>query len=1645
MSSTTEELGLRVTLSGNQQAAAGLGQVADAEKKVGDAAKQASTALDGAAKSTEKLTSVSQNGAQSQRTFADALQQSQASMQAQASGAGLLSGWMSKLVTSATAVTLAMSAMSAASWFGQMQDDARVTLARITNITGSLTEARAVYRGLYEDSVRLRVSQADTLQGYTRIAAAVQELGGTAEQARKINEAVIATAKISGVSSQEAAAAARQFAQALGSGVLQGDELRSILENNQEFARQLARGLNVSVGELRKLGEEGKLTASVVANAILSRLPEIEAKLASVPLTSADAWEKLKTVLTNWVVAGDQVEMKAGLIARSMNAIADGIERSRKAAAEPIVVTVRQVNQTEGGAGFIGPNLGRRNPAQIVAEQEAAAAAALAARGTAMAALRARENEFIQQSRLGLEAAGKAAIAELEKYGDSVALGSDKLQKAFDKEKKALAAAKAQLEGALASGDPRTAELARAQLAKLGDMEAKAFADAERKIAEARKSEANKAGAEAKAANAARYQESIAAEEAYQAQLREALGSETAALKRHYDAGEMSAEQYYSALHAARMTNLVQMEESVRRELETAQQAYAAGHANRKADIAKYQGELKKLEAQRVTITAETEDAITAYTRKALKERERLIAEANQSVLAYINQSRDLVRQMEAENEERQFELSLIGQTEQAQARMQAMRQAELATRRALTQAYREYIAAMDKSISAEQDAAITDAYNRQVAGIKAAGAAQGELAVQVLATKDAYGTLNSTVDSFIDAAMKGFGSLKDWLKNQFFEWIKTQVLKPLIMQIVVSATGGVSGGVGGAVGNSLLGSLFNGAGTAGGLLGGGGGLLGLGSLSGLMGLGSGAGLLGALGAGANLAITGLLGGGLSGLAGGVGLAAQGGLAPLLGALAPIGLALGAIALIAKHFDGANGTAVRYAWGDNYGSNSRPQARNTLATPFGRLGLDGDAADQTRPFVQGLIAIEQQFANRMTAAQIAAATSRIGSGTSNWIGFDGDPSKAINQEMIDMMRQRFGAVFEALDFKVLQDKLATFKGTGEEMAKWLASVAGMMQVLEEQSAYVKSVIGESVNVDQLAALAKDGETLDATFTRVVTTFTATNGIAAMLGKNVSDAFGAIGLASLDARQNLVDLAGGISQLDQMSSYFYEHFYSEAERGERTRAAALAQVNSTFASLNLTVPTSREAFRALVEGIDLSTDAGRKLFVALMQIAPAFDALAAEASDLLTVTRAAPRTMGPGAVDSSANDAWSAYLTAMYSETERATMRQRELWGQLNAQFAALGVTVPRSVAEYRRLVDSIDRTTPAGEALWQVLVKLGPTFAEATALVQQAVQALAADVLGAIRNGGDEANAELAKYAAAIDAAGGDLATRMAQKLAAAGQLLAQYQQQYADHLRETGGQVDEVAVALEAARAALESQVAGLSGDLATLTTLVAQYGADRAEKLLQLEQWKRQQVSAAAGNASLLLTIEQSYQAQRNAIINGGVASGLASLSSTVQQWLNNLLLNGQLTTLSPQAQLDEARRQMLAAYTARDGSRFTQSADAYLRLERDAHASSDAYQQIMAWVQRMAQALIGGTATPIPGPGTSGGTGSGSGSGGGGLTSGGSSNGLLTAQAQLLAEVKEAILKDGAATRENATANADRLVKATEPSVGDQRVAV
>ena len=1663
---SNETLGIRVDLTGNKAAVDGLQGVTNAEKQLADATGKINAANKDVKTSGDALnTTINQTAASSSRggealreletrsrSLASSQQNVASSMASGVAQTGLLARAGGALTAVLGAIGIASAVMGAAlavaapaAYFTHASDEARVTLARINGITGSLTESRKVYAGLVDDAIRLRVTQDATLTGYTRIAAAVNELGGTSTQARQINEIVLATAKASGIAADEAAAAARQFAQALGSGVLQGDELRSIMENNQELARQLAKGLNVSVSELRKMGAEGTLTADVVANALLSRLPEIRAKLAEVPLTSADAWTKLTAVLNRWVLQGDQVEMKAGLIARAMNAIADGIDRSRSAASTPITVTVREVYQSEGGAAFIGPNRGRRDPAAIAAEQQAAINAASTLRGSALAAIRAADNEMIQASRLGLEIVGKKALEGLEKYADTMMLGSAKIQKAFEKESKLLAASKAKLEVALSSGDPATVALAKGQLAKIAELEVKAVTDTARKIAEARKSEASKSGADAKAAQANTYREAIAQQEGFQQAIQEAMTAESEALKRQYDARKITAQDYYTSLAATRLIALAQQQESVQQELDIARAAVARGDATKKADVAKYEAEILRFAAKRIKVTEETEDAITAIEKRARDERDRATAEANQRFNDYINSSGDLVRAMREENEQRQFELSLIGLTEQAAGQMQARRQAELTMRRALTQAYREYIAALNNSDSSDRDAAITDAYNKQIAGIRTVADEQADLTVKVQQTGSAYSQMSTFVDGFINAAFSGFKSLKDFLKNQLFDWLKQSLLKPFIMQIAASVVGG--GGVagaaasafgGGGAGTSLLGSL---AGSA---------LGGIGSAisAGLVGPGSALGS--ALGLGSAVGAPTALAG--AGVAGGSGTL-LGGISSVLATIPVWGwivLAAGALAVALGKRD--PGFKI-----DNNLTNVGNPASHFTANAISAYDISGRGTDAPevqaalKPLTTAVNTIDALLADKLLGKdvidKIRANMNQVNN-ASSWENLD---AKGIEKGTLNFLMQRYGVIFDQVDAKIAAS-VRGFTGTSEELLRFIGGVVAVMQTLKDNAAYFKAVIGESVSVGQIAALQKEGESLDQTLTRVVNVFTATNGVAALLGQSVATAFGEIGLASLAARQNLVDLAGGIQSLDSMSQFYYEHFYTAQERGARELAAANATVVATFAEMNIAVPASRDAFRALVESQDLTTESGRRTFVALMRVAGAFDTATAAATAHMEVV--GPRdgtSMGPGVVNNTAANTTQQYLDLFFTDAERRARKLADSTSMVNDVFARLGVAAPHTRAEFRAIVEGLDLTTETGRVMYNMLMTVVGAFGDMT----ESANELSTRLYLVFADGTQIATDRLASMFAIIDSTGESTQIKLQRKLAASGALAAELDASYNALVAANGGVVNTLAFAMAQARNQVLAQQATLAGNLALFVSLQAQYGG-YAEQMYELELWRQAQIAAANGSATDLLLIEQSYAARRNAILAGGLATGLTAMSTTLKDWLAKLLLNDQLSTLSPLQRLTEARAQYESALTSGNASQITGAADAYLREARSYFASSAAYDAIFNIVRAQVTALANGqTPTPTPTPVQPTPTGN---VGGGNAINGGSGNATaardtavatsnaetMNAVVALLAKVNYKLGDEGKADRDSRDESTRKIVDAVARP-GSLRVAV
>jgi tape measure domain-containing protein len=149
-------------------------------------------------------------------------------------------------------------------------DTATATLARLSSATGGLAQAQAAMRACSACRSKPASPSRNRPAPSRRFAVAAKEIGGTNAQVLQLVAGIQKAGIVAGASMQETGAATQQLAQALASGTLQGDELRSLLENMPQLAQALARELGVGIGQLRKMGEEGKLTADTVFPALLA-------------------------------------------------------------------------------------------------------------------------------------------------------------------------------------------------------------------------------------------------------------------------------------------------------------------------------------------------------------------------------------------------------------------------------------------------------------------------------------------------------------------------------------------------------------------------------------------------------------------------------------------------------------------------------------------------------------------------------------------------------------------------------------------------------------------------------------------------------------------------------------------------------------------------------------------------------------------------------------------------------------------------------------------------------------------------------------------------------------------------------------------------------------------------------------------------------------------------------------------------------------------------------------------------------------------------------------------------------------------------------------------------------------------------------
>lgn len=237
---------------------------------------QARQAIDAAAQQVTQLGNNIEDNEEHQQNFNRTVQ----------NGSSAMDGLLGKV----TSLVAAYATFQTVEKVMDMSDELTMTKARLDMMNDGLQSTDELVNMVYASAQNARGS-------FTDMAAVVAKFGNNAKDAFGSSEEVVAFANliqkqmtIAGASTQEASNAMLQLSQALGSGVLRGDELNSIFEQAPNLIQSIADYLDVPIGKIREMAQEGELSADVVKAAIFASTDDINAKFEQMPMTWGQVW-----------------------------------------------------------------------------------------------------------------------------------------------------------------------------------------------------------------------------------------------------------------------------------------------------------------------------------------------------------------------------------------------------------------------------------------------------------------------------------------------------------------------------------------------------------------------------------------------------------------------------------------------------------------------------------------------------------------------------------------------------------------------------------------------------------------------------------------------------------------------------------------------------------------------------------------------------------------------------------------------------------------------------------------------------------------------------------------------------------------------------------------------------------------------------------------------------------------------------------------------------------------------------------------------------------------------------------------------------------------------------------------------------------
>jgi len=207
----------------------------------------------------------------------------------------------------------------------EIADSMNTLQARIARLSPDAEKARETMSSLSAIASSSGNSLAETERLWESLTTALKETGATNKQVLSLTDTLQKIGTVGGSSTEEMANALRQFGQSISGGIIRAEEFNSILEQMPELARQIAAGMGVSIGNLRKMMIEGKLTAQDALNAIQKQSQNVNEEFSKMPVSIDRAKNSLDVAFRNAISDLNQAIGLTSTLAGLMQSVADNL------------------------------------------------------------------------------------------------------------------------------------------------------------------------------------------------------------------------------------------------------------------------------------------------------------------------------------------------------------------------------------------------------------------------------------------------------------------------------------------------------------------------------------------------------------------------------------------------------------------------------------------------------------------------------------------------------------------------------------------------------------------------------------------------------------------------------------------------------------------------------------------------------------------------------------------------------------------------------------------------------------------------------------------------------------------------------------------------------------------------------------------------------------------------------------------------------------------------------------------------------------------------------------------------------------------------------------------------------------------------